>query len=69
MCFFALFLTLFSQQILGFGKQTVITIGSGVKNCVEIHDPWLKSSTDDPKTAIFHLFVFFLTEPGQGPYP
>ena len=50
-------------------QKMVITIGSGVKNYVEIHDPWLKSSTDDPKTAIFHFFDFFLTEPGEGPKP
>ena len=47
----------------------VITMKTAIKNCVEIHDPKLKSSSDDPKTAIFHVFVIFLTEPGQGPKP
>ena len=40
---------------------------SGVKNYVEIRIRKLKSSTDDPKTAIFHFFDFFLTEPEEGP--
>ena len=45
----------------------VITMKTAIKNCVEIHDPKLKSSSDDPKTAIFHFFVIFLTEAGEGP--
>ena len=48
-------------------QKTVMTIGSGVKNYVEIRIRKLKSSTDDPKTAIFHFFDIFLTEPGEGP--
>ena len=48
-------------------QKTVMTIGSGVKNYVEIRIRKLKSSTDDPKTAIFYFFIFFLTEPGEGP--
>ena len=45
----------------------VITMKTAIKNCVEIHDPKLKSSSDDPKTAIFHVFVIFLTEAREGP--
>ena len=67
--FFALFVDPFFSANPWVWQKMVITIGSGVKNYVEIHDPRLKSSTDDPKTAIFHFFDFFLTEPGEGPYP
>ena len=48
-------------------QKTVMTIGSGVKNYVEIRYRIPKSSTDDPKTTIFHFFDIFLTEPGEGP--
>ena len=47
----------------------VMTMKTAIKNCVEIHDPMPKSMSDDPKTAIFHFFVIFLTEAGQGPKP
>ena len=50
-------------------QKMVMTMKTAIKNCVEIHDPKLKSSSDDPKTAIFHFFVIFLTEAGQGPKP
>ena len=50
-------------------QKMVMTMKTAIKNCVEIHDPKLKSSSDDPKTAIFHVFVIFLTEAGQGPKP
>ena len=48
-------------------QKMVIAMKSGIKNCVEIHDPMLKSSSDDPKTAIFHFFIIFLTEAREGP--
>ena len=48
-------------------QKMVLTMKTAIKNCVEIHDPKLKSSSDDPKTTIFHVFVIFLTEAGQGP--
>ena len=50
-------------------QKMVITMKTAIKNCVEIHDPKLKSMSDDPKTAIFHFFVIFLTKAGQGPKP
>ena len=51
----------------GVWQKNVITMKSGIKNCVGIHDPMPKSSSDDPKTAIFHFFHIFLTEAGEGP--
>ena len=48
-------------------QKTVMTIGSGVKNYVEIRIRIVKSSSGDPKTAISHVFDVFLTEPGEGP--
>ena len=50
-------------------QKTVMTIGSGVKKYVEIRYRIPKSSTDDPKTIIFHFFDIFLTEPGEGRKP
>ena len=50
-------------------QKNVITMKTAIKNCVEIHDPMPKNMSDDPKTAIFHFFVIFLTEAGQGPKP
>ena len=37
----------------------VINMKSGIKNCVGIHDPMPKSSSDDPQTTIFfgHFLV------------
>ena len=51
----------------GVWQKTVIATKSGVKNCLEIHDPMPKSSSDDPKTAVFLFFVIFLIEAGEGP--
>ena len=51
------------------GLAKNMTMKTAIKNCVEIHDPKLKNMSDDPKTAIFHFFVIFLTEAGQGPKP
>ena len=45
----------------GVWQKNVITMKLGVKNCVGIHDPMPKSSSEDTKTAIFHFF-----ERGQG---
>ena len=50
-------------------QKMVITMKKAMKNCVEIHDPMPKIMSDDPKTAIFYVFVIFLTEAGQGPKP
>ena len=50
-------------------QKTVMTTISGVKNYVEIRIRIVKSSSDDPKTAIFHFLDDFLTEPGEGPKP
>ena len=47
----------------------VIAMKTAIKNCVEIHDPKLKNMSDDPKTAMFHVFTIFLTEAGRGPKP
>ena len=33
-------------------QKMVIAMKTAIKNCVGIHDPKLKSSSDDPKTAI-----------------
>ena len=46
-----------------------MTTKSGVKEYVEIRIRIVKSSSDDPKTASFHFFDFFLTKPGEGPKP
>ena len=48
-------------------QKMVITMKTAIKNCVEIHDPKLKSMSDDPQTAIFLCFSHFLTEAGEGP--
>ena len=48
-------------------QKMAITMKSGIKNCVGIHDPMPKSSSDDPQTAIFHFLLCFLTEAGEGP--
>ena len=48
-------------------QKMVITMKTGMKNCVGIHDPMPKSSSDDPRTAIFYFFVIVLTEAGEGP--
>ncbi len=48
------FCTLFDPSFLANSwvwQKTVMTIGSGVKNYVEIRIRKLKSSTDDPKTT------------------
>ena len=63
---FGTFLTLFLAKTRVWQKN-VITIGSGVKKYTEWCIRIPKSSTDDPKTTIFHFFDFFLTEPGEGP--
>ena len=51
----------------GVWQQMAITMKSEIKNCVGIHDPMPKTLSDDPKTAIFRVFVIFLTEAGEGP--
>ena len=43
----------------GVGKKHVITMKISNTNCVEIHGPMPKSSSDDPKTAIFIFLLFF----------
>ena len=48
-------------------QKNVITMKTAIKNCVGIHDPMPKSSSDDPKTAIFCFFVIFFIEAGEGP--
>ena len=54
----------------GVWQKMVITMKSGMKNCVEIHDPMPKSSSDDPKTAIFLYFLSFSwPRPGKGINP
>ena len=50
-------------------QKNVMTTKSGVKKYVEIRIRIVKSSSDDPKTAIFYFFDVFLTEPGEGPKP
>ena len=50
-------------------QKMVMTMKTAIKNCVEIHNPKPKNMSDDPKTAIFHVFIIFLTEAGQGPKP
>ena len=50
-------------------QKMVMTMKTAIKNCVEIHDPKLKNMSDDLQTAIFRVFVMFLTEAGQGPKP
>ena len=42
-------------------QNMVMTMKTAIKNCVGIHDPKLKNMSDDPKTAIFHVFVIFLS--------
>ena len=63
------FLGLFFLAKTRVWQKMVMTMKTAIKNCVEIHDPMPKSMSDDPKTAIFHVFVIFLTEAGQGPKP
>ena len=46
-----------------------ITRKSGTKNCVGIHDPMPKSSSDDPKQPFFIFFWFFWPRPGKGLNP
>ena len=53
----------------GVWRKNVLTTKSGIKSYVEIRTRIVKSSSDDPKTAIFYLFDVFLTEPGEGPEP
>ena len=48
-------------------QKMVMTMKTAIKNCVEIHNPKPKNMSDDPKTAICHVFIIFLTEAGQGP--
>ena len=63
-----MFLKIFDPHNLaktGVWQKMVITMKSGTKNCVGIHDPMPKSSSDDPKTGIFHLLFILLTKAGE----
>ena len=51
----------------GVWQKNDITMITAIKNCVGVHDPMSTSLSDEPKTAIFHVFIIFLTEAGEGP--
>ena len=69
LAFFCDFVDPFFLAKTGGWQKNVMTTRSGVKNYVEIRIRIVKSSSDDPETAIFHFFDAFLTETGEGPKP